>query len=37
MYALVKWLQGKEQGTFTVVDASWILEADVTSFDNVTG
>jgi hypothetical protein len=36
-YALVKWLEGKTKGTFTVIDAAWVLEIDVDSFDNVTG
>ena len=37
MFALVKWLNGKEKDTYTVLDASWLLEADLEAFDNTEG
>lgn len=37
MFDLVRWISGKEKGTHTVLDAEWILELDVSSFDNTEG
>ena len=37
VYALVKWVSGKEKGTHIVVNGEWVLEVDVTTFDNTEG
>ena len=37
MYALVKWTVGKWKGSFSIVDASWLLEIDLATFDNSEG
>jgi len=37
VYALVKWLYGRERGTHTVVNGDWLLEVDIKTFDNSEG
>jgi len=37
MFALVKWLTGKEKDTHTVIDATWIRDVDVKQYDNKEG
>jgi len=37
VFALVKWVTGKEKGTHTIVNANWLLEVDWAKFDNIEG
>jgi len=37
VFALVRWVSGKEKDTHTIVDADWLLEVDLSKFDNIKG
>lgn len=36
-FALVRWVNGVEKGTHTVLDANWLMDVDMSSFDNSEG
>ncbi len=37
MFALVRWTSGKESGTHTIIDAGWIRDVDLSTFNSKSG